>query len=249
MAELFDTKYFRGQGPLFIGGRTAAGEPDGLIFVGDTGEVTLEPKMDFTEVIENVTGQGGIGSSSLKRAQYDIKIMLRSVKPEHLALALQGTTTAKVGASVVNELHTARKGKFVRLKHVKVSTVVVTGPSATPIFTVGTDYVVHAERGMIEIVTTGVIVEAQTLEIDYAYAAQNHVTSNPGNIDKSIVFSGKNTANNDKNTRCEIYKVRLDPGSLSLITEEEAEYSISGRVLLDSLRPVGDQFFTWKIED
>lgn len=249
MPELFNTHYFRGQGPVYIGGRTAAGEPDGLIFIGDVGDVTLEPNVDYTEVIENVTGQGGIGSSSLKRAQFDIKIMMRSVRPDHLALALQGVAIANAGAAVVNQLHTARKGKFVRLQHVKVSAVVVTGPSATPVFTVGTDYVVHADQGLVEIVSTGVIVEGQTLEIDYAYAAQNHVTSNPGNADKYIVFSGKNTANNGKHTRCEIYKVRLDPGAISLITDEESEYSIGGRVLLDSLRAAGDQFFKWKIED
>ena len=249
MPELFDTKYFRGQGPLFIGGRTAAGEPDGLIFVGDVGEVTLEPKVDYTEMIEHVTGQGGIGSSSLKRAQYDIKIMMRSVKPAHLALALQGVATANTAGTVTNQLHTARPGKFVRLQHVKVSAVVVTGPSATPTYTAGTDYVVHSSEGLVEVLSTGIIVDGQTLEIDYAYAAQNHVTSNPGNADRSIVFAGKNTANNDKTTRCEIYKVRLDPGALSLITDEESEYTIGGRVLLDSLRPVGDQFFKWKIED
>lgn len=248
MAELFDTKYFRGQGKLFIGGRTTAGEPDGLIFVGDVGEVTLEPKIDFTEVIENVTGQGGIGSSSLKRAQYDLKIMVRSVKPAHLALALQGTATAKTAGTVTNETHTARLGKFLRLQHVKVSAVVVTGVGGTPVFTAGTDYVVHAEEGMVEVLG-GAITEGLLLDVDYTYAAQNHVGSNPGNADKSIVFAGKNTANNDKQTRCEIYKVRLDPGAPPLITEEEAEYSIGGRVLLDSLRAVGDQFFSWKLED
>lgn len=249
MAESFDTKYFRGQGKLFIGGRTATGEPDSLIFVGDVGEVTMEPQIDYSEVIENVSGQGGIGSSSLTRVQYDMQIMMRSVKPDHLALALHGTTTPITGASVTDQAHTARTGKFLRLQHVKVSTVVVTGAGGTPVYAAGTDYIVHAAEGMVEILSTGSIANGAALLIDYAFAAQNHVTTNPGNLDRYIVFSGKNTANNDKQTRVEIYKVRLDPGAPGLITAEETEYSIGGRVLLDSLRAVGDQFFKWKIED
>lgn len=249
MPELFDTKYFRGQGPLYIGRRSAVGEPDDLIFVGDVGEVTMEPQIDYSEVIENVTGQGGIGSSSLTRVQYEMQIMMRSVKPTHLALALHGVASVIAAGTVTDQVHIARPGKFVRLQHVKVSTVVVTGTSGTPVYIAGTDYIVHAEQGMVEILSTGNITDGLQIAIDYAYAAQNHVTTNPGNIDRYIVFSGKNTANNDKQTRVEIYKVRLDPGAPGLITAEETEYSIGGRVLLDSLRPAGDQFFKWKIED
>jgi hypothetical protein len=248
MSELFDTHYFRGQGPILIGGRTAAGAPDGLLFVGDMGEVTLEPNVDYTEVIENVTGQGGIGSSSLKRAQFDLKIMMRSIKPVHLAAALQGVATPIAGGSVTNQAHTARQNKFVRLGHVNVSAVTVTGTGGTPTHVAGTDYIVHADKGLIEILAAG-ITDGASIEVDYTYAAQTTVTTNPGNTDKYVVFSGKNTANNGKQTRCEIYKVRFDPGALSLITEEESEYTISGRVLLDSLRSPGDQFFKWTIED
>lgn len=248
MPELFDTKYFRGQGPVYMGTRTVAGEPDNLVFIGDLGEATMESDVTRSEIIETVTGQGGVGSSSLTRVQYNLNIMMRSAKPAHLALALQGVATAVAGGSVTNQPHNARLGKFVRLQHVKVSGVVIPTPT-TGNYLEGTDFITHADRGMVEILTTGGIADNQPLLINYTYAAQNHVTTNPSNIDRYIVFAGKNTADNDKQTRCELYKVRLDPGALALITSEEAEYPISGRVLLDSLRPVGDQFFKWKIED
>lgn len=249
MPELFDTKYFRGQGAMYMGTRSAAGEPENLVFIGDLGEATMESDVTRSEIIENTTGQGGVGSTSLTRVQYNLNIMMRSAKPPHLALALQGVASAIAAGSVTDQPHVGRIGKFLRLQHVKVSAVVVTGPGGTPVYSGVTDYLVHADQGMVEILSTGTIADGTALLIDYAYAAQNHVTTNPANIDRYIVFAGKNTANNDKQTRCEIYKVRLDPGALALITSEETEYPITGRVLLDSLRPAGDQFFKWKIED
>lgn len=249
MPELFDTKYFRGQGPLLMGTRSAVGEPENLIFVGDLGGVEMEPKIDYSKVIENVTGQGGVGSSSLTSVEYNIKIMMRSVKPTHLAMALQGTATTIAGGSTTGQQYTARLGKFLRMAHVKISSVVITNIGGTVTYAAGTDYLVHGDQGLIEILSTGTITEGLGLDIDYAFAAQTKVTTNPGNTDRYIVFAGKNTANNDKQTRCEIYKVRLDPGAPGLITAEETEYSISGRVLQDSLRPAGDQFFKWVVED
>ena len=88
----------------------------------------------------------------------------------------------------------------------------------------------------------------QTL-VDYSYAAQHHVAADPSNKEVYLVFAGLNRADNAKQTRCEIYKAKLDPGVLGLIQEEHAEIPITGRVLLDSLRPAGDQFFSWKLED
>lgn len=249
MPELFDTKYFRGQGALFMGARSAAGEPDNLVFIGDLGEATMESDVARSEIIENTTGQGGVGSTSMTRVQYNLNIMMRSAKPPHLALALQGAVTEFSGGAVTGTVRTARHGKFVLLNHVKVSSLIVHAVGGTPGYVEGTDYILHADKGMVEIIAGGGIPDNSLIEIPYTYASQDHVTANPSNVDRYLVFAGKNTADNNKQTRCELYKVRLDPGALDLITSEEAEYPITGRVLMDSLRPVGDQFFKWKIED
>ncbi|HHJ11892.1 MAG TPA: hypothetical protein ENK00_01825 [Chromatiales bacterium] len=248
MAEQFDTIYFSGQGPLFIGDRDANGNPAGLIFVGDLSEASLTPNVETAEVVENVSGQGAIGNSFTKKVEYQLSITMRSVKPEHLALALQGVNTAKAGGSVTDEPHKGYLGKMVPLVHNKVSTVVVTDSAGTTTYATPADYIVHADEGLVEIVSGGAITEGQDLLIDYAYAAQDHVKVAPANTEKYLVFSGMNRANNNKQTRCEIYKVKLDPGVLGLIQEEQAEMQITGRVLLDSLRPAGDQLYSWKIE-
>ena len=249
MPEQFDSKYFRGQGKLYIGDRNATtGAPEGLVFVGDVASVELTPNVERGEVIENVTGQGGIGASWLKRASYQLSITMRSIRSDHLALALQGAVTTKAAGSVTNEAATVRLGKASPLAHTNVSTVVVTGVGGAPTYVAGTDYVVHAAEGIIEWLTGGTVTDGLAVEIDYAYAAQDHVGSSPGNLDKYIVFAGINTADNDKQTRCEIYKCKLDPSVPSLVTDNESEMKIDGVIQTDTLRAAGDQFFAWKIE-
>lgn len=249
MPEQFESYYFAGQGPLFIGTRDANGEPAGLVFVGDLGEANLTPNVDTSEVRENVTGKRTIGSSIINGLEYSLSINMRSVKPDHLAQALQGSNTAKTGASVTDEPQKGYHDKFLRLEHVKVSSVVVTDQTGTTTYVVDDDYVLHADEGVIEILSAGAITDGEDLLIDYDYASQHHISADPSNTDYYLVFSGLNRANNDKQTRCEMYRVKLDPGVLGLIQEEQAEMTITGRLLTDMNRAAGDRLFAWKMED
>jgi hypothetical protein len=250
MPELFDSKYFRGQGKVFLGDRNATtGAPEGLMFVGDVSSADLTPQVQNEEHIESVTGSGGIGSSFTKSVEYQLSMTMHSIKPDHLAIALQGAVTVKAGASVTDEAHVVKLGKFSRLQHNKISAVTVTGAGGTPTYVADTDYKMHADEGLIEWLTGGTVTEDLAVLIDYTYAAQKHVSANPQNVEKYLVFAGKNSANNSKMTRCEIYKLKLDPSVLGMIQETHAGMQITGRILLDSLRAAGDQFFGWKIED
>jgi len=62
----------------------------------------------------------------------------------------------KASASVSNEVHTAYRDKFIRLQHTKVSTVVVTNVAGTTTYVAGTDYVLYAAEGMIEILPAAI---------------------------------------------------------------------------------------------
>lgn len=248
--EQFDSKYFRGQGPLFIAGRNAiTGAPEGLIFVGDLASVEMTPQVDRWEVRENVSGKNAIGASGVRGLSYSLTIGMRSIKPDHLAIALGADNTAKTANSVTDELHTVYLGKMSLLEHNKVTNVLITGSGGTPTYVEDTDYVVHADEGLIEWLTGGSVTEALAVEIDYDYAAQHHLAVNPANADKYIVFAGINNADNDKQTRVELYKAQLDPSARSLITDEPTDAPLSGVVLLDTLRPEGDQLYSWKTED
>ena len=232
-----------------MGSRDANGEPTGLTFVGDISSAELSPNIETSEVVENVTGSNGIGSTFTKRTEYQFTANLRSVKHDHLAIAIQGSDTAKAGASVTDEAHICYLDKFTRLQHTKISAVTITGAGGSPTYVANTDYKVHADEGLIEFLSGGTITDALAVLIDYTYAAQHHIKAAPANQDLYMVFAGMNRADNNKQTRCEIYKMKLDPGVLGLIQAEHAEIPITGRIQLDSLRAAGDQFYSWKTED
>jgi hypothetical protein len=249
MAELFDTKYFSGQGPVFIGLRDATGAPMGLEFLGDLASATLTPNVDIEKIIENVTGLSSTGASFVKKVDYSVTLQMRSIKHNHLTLALQASNTAKTAGTVTDEPQKGYKGKFIVLKHTKISTVVVTGAGGTPTYVNNTDYIVHPDRGMIEIVAAGAITDGLVLLIDYAYAAQHHIAAAPSNKNYYLVFTGVNRADNNKQTRCEIYSILLSPSALSMIEDKSTEMPLTGTINTDLLRATGDQLFSWKTED
>ena len=138
-----------------------------------------------------------------------------------------------------------------RLLHTNLSAVSVTDSTGVTTYTegVGNDYILDAAAGTIEVLSTGIIADEQALLIDYTYAAQTHTSTAPNNDAKYIMFDGLNSADDDKKVRCEMYKVKFSPGSLSLITDETNDVTLDGEIELDSLRAVGDQFYSWKTED
>jgi hypothetical protein len=249
MAELYDTRYFSGQGKVRIGLRDATGQPLGLEFIGDVSSVTLTPSVDKETVTENVSGSSGIGTEFIKKVEYQLSMQMRSFKPEHAAIALHAGNAVKASGTVTDEAHKGYTGKFIALKHIKVSSVVITNTGGVTTYVAGTDYSVDADAGMIEIIATGSITDAQDLLIDYSYAAQHHLTAAPGNKYYYLSFDGVNRADDNKKVRCEIYKLNLSPSAMGMIEDKTAEMPITGTVILDTLRPAGDQFYSWKTED
>ncbi len=250
MSEQFDSVYLRGQGPLLLGLRdSTTGKPLGLEFAGDVSAIGITPGIERKKVIENVTGIGGTGASITTGVSLALSITFRSIKPSHLARICQGVATAQAAASITDEAHNGYLGKMIPLAHTKVSSVVVTDSAGTTTYTITTDYLVHADEGLIEIVDGGAITDAEDLLIDYAHAAQNLMQANPGNVDLYAVFAGMNSANSDKQVRGSLYKINLDPGAPDLISDDAVEMTVSGEVLLDTLRPSGDQYYSLQTED
>jgi hypothetical protein len=252
MAEQFDFIYWRGQGPLMLSPRDASGNPTGFVFVGDVESVEGQPNISRRNIKENVSGQRNTAASFITEQETAITINLKSAKPEHLAEVLQADLTAKAAASVTDEVVTAALDKLVQLAHVKVSSVVVTDSTGSTTYTEGStgDYILHADEGFIEPLSSGSITEGQTLHVDYDYQAQKHLAANPANTELYASFQGINTTNGDKRGRCEIYKLQIDPGFLGLIQQDqEAVMSVNAVMLVDSSRPIGDRLYGWKFED
>lgn len=251
MAEQFDSHYFSGQGPVFIGTRDSAGAPAGVTFVGDVAAVEFPANIDRTDVLENVSGNRNVAASFKTQTEYALRVVMKSAKPQHLVRAIGGTVTVKTADSVTAEAVKGYDDKFTPLAHVKVSSVVVKGSGGTPTYVKDTDYTEHLAEGMIEVLSTGSISDEDDLEIDYDYAAQHHVAANPVDEDLVLVCPAINRARDSKRGRLTLHKINLDPGSLNVIQDgdEEVTMELNGKVLLDDLRSAGDQLFSFAIED
>ena len=246
--ENFNSRYFRGRGKVLIGTRDANGKPENLTYVGDVDGLTLTPNTAEGEVLDNSQAGGQVGASWFDSTTYDISLPFRSIRKDHLAQALHGNLTDKVGAGVTDESHVAHHDAFILLDHNKVSAVVVTDNTNTTTYAAGTDYALDADKGIIEILSTGAITDLQEVYVDYTYAAQYHVSANPSNTDYYLVFAGVNTADSDKQVRLEVYKVKLSPSVFSMITEQHSTAPVTGKVQTDGLRASNDQLFSMKVE-
>ena len=244
MSEQFDSIYWRGQGPLFLAARDATGQPLGFSFVGDVESVEGSPSVSRQDIKENVTGQRNTAASFITEQSTDITINFKSAKPTHLAQALQADLTVKSAGNVSAESHTAYHDKLIKLANVKVSNVAISGSAE------GTDFITHADEGMVEILSTGNIGDGAAITIGYDFAAQKHLSANPSNTEFMMTFPGINTANNDKRGRCTVYRITIDPAFLCLIQgDQEMSLSVKAKMLMDDLRPVGDQLYGWEFED
>lgn len=249
--EDFSTKYFRGRGKLFLGDLDANYNPSNLLFIGDVTSADLTPDVQRDEIIQNIDASGAVGASWKNATRINFSAAVRSIRHDHLALALQGSDNARPAASVTDELHTANLDSFFSLHHARVSAVTVTNVGGAVTYTegAGNDYVLHADDGLIEVLSGGSITEGQQLEVDYTHVDQHHIKVETQTLKKSLVFAGVNAADDGKYVRCAGYKIELDPSALSMITDSATDMAINGTLEIVPQRPAGDQLYSWIVED
>jgi len=247
--ENYESKHFAGKGAVYVAPRDANNQPAGYGFIGNASTVNMTANVDIKKKLDHVSGNNGTAASWISNVSYALTLSLDSIKPEHLATSLHGVVTAKAAGSVTDEAATGYADKFISLEHTNVSAVVVTGSAGTPTYVEDTDYIVHADAGLIEIVDGGGIADATDLLNDYGYGDQHHIKIDPNNNEIFMMFAGINNADNNKQTRCEMYKVKLTPGALNMISDDGEPIQITGELIQDLTRPAGDQFYSWKTQD
>ncbi len=249
--ETFNSEYWSGQGPCFLASRDTDGSDLGFEFLGDMPQVEISNNINRTNIQENVTGGRLTAVSFAGDREYALSLTFNSTKAEHLAKILQADLTTKAAGSVTDEAVTGYHDKFVNLAHVKVSSVVVTNDTGATTYVKDTDYVEHLDEGMIEILSTGSITDAQALLVDYDYAAQKTLKHNPTNSEYILVAPAMNRARDNKRGKLILHKISIDPGSIKLIQDGDliSQATVSGTVLADTLRTAGDQVYTFQLED
>jgi len=251
MSEDFVSKLFRGRGRMFISLRDTSSPalPIGWKFIGQIGSASLTPDIQRGQTLETETGADAVAASWPTKTAYNLSMGMRSIRAQHLETSLQGSAVTYAAASVTSEPHIAQQGLMIACVKQDISAVSVTSDPAGTTYDVTDDYIVHAEEGLIEIVVGGAIADDTPILLNYTHTGQKLVSANPDNVARSVMFVGKNTADDDKRVRCTMYKVKLSPGAFDLISDGSIESPITGEIELDTTRTAGDQLFSWLVND
>jgi hypothetical protein len=181
----------------------------------------------------------------------EIRFALSEWNPENLELAFMGTKAnfAQTGASKSNYVPPAgrvKKGYWFPLEDPAgterrtVSAITVTGPSSSPTYVLGTDYLVDAVAGRIFVIPAGAIADGGSLEVDFTYATISgsslpYVQGGVSNFIEAFVrVIGKPATGPTQEVQIWIASLSPD-GEVSFFGDDYGEFPIRGRVLADSV--------------
>lgn len=117
--------YFSGQGVVLIGARDAAGNPAGLVPVGNVSGLKISVATSVIEHKESKTGARAIDLRMTTETKASLSMTVEHFDSTGLALALRGSSTEKASASVVAEAVKGYWGKITPLTNMGVSAVAV----------------------------------------------------------------------------------------------------------------------------
>jgi len=228
-----DTVYYPylGSGKIYA---RVAGASAGLMYIGNASKLELAVAEDKQKLKDFSKPGGGTYATVSRVSEATLSMTLADLNKTNVARALFGTESAIVGAAVVDEVVTAYKSAIVPLLHPNPTTVTVTDSTAVTTFSAVTDYEVRA--GGIYILPTGTITDAQSLKVDYTYAAYDKVEAmTSSSITLELHFEGLNEANSGKPVIVDVYRAQLSPTkALSLLGETFAELQVEAEILADT---------------
>lgn len=231
--------YFSGQGRIYLAERDVNGDAEAFDHIGNAPVFNLELATDTVEHRESRSGQRVTDLILTTAKSVTVNLTLEEFTLENLAKALYGSITEVAGGTVtVETFPTVESGQYVKLDHGKVTLLVLTDSTGSPVTLDGDNYeLMSAATGMIRIKDlTGL---TQPIKAAYTYAASKKVNMfTQPRKDYWLRFDGVNTADQDKACTVDIYKVSLNPAaSLPLINDELAQLELTGGALYDDLKP------------
>lgn len=208
---------------------------DDFRYIVETPEFTLTVATEVTDLWGSDTPVSQKIASSETQREYTGSFAAHDIAPENLAIFFGGENTVIENdnvASISDYLVTnVIKGRSYRIGRTAlnprgvrgVSSVVVTGPSGTPAFVAGTDYVVDTRRGLVTVLETGSIPAASTIEISCDVDDGEYIrvaSTGAASIRGSLLFIAENTDGEDVDYEFPNVILRAD-GDFSLKSREE----------------------------
>lgn len=174
-------KYTIPRGRVFFNPiNTATDEYLGELYMGNCPSLGLSIETEKAEHYSSETGLREKDASVVLEVKRTGSLTCDNMSGTNVALFLSGSTgtITQAGASVTDEVIDVIPGRYYQLGlgvstpvgARKVSAVVVTNSAGTTTCVAGTDYLLDADRGRLQILATGTIVAGE-IKVDYTKAA------------------------------------------------------------------------------
>lgn len=239
----FSNAYFSGQGKVFVAPRNSSGAPLSYVEVGNVPALTVQLETDVVEHKESTTGQRLLDYRLVRENRARVTMTLENFTKKNLMMMIYGTEsstttdTSVTGEVIIPTGHTLAPGdifftKFPRVKSTPALTLTPSSGTLTPV----TNYTVDLNTGQITLVgaQTAVAPVTATYTAEMYESVQLFKAANP---ERSLRFSGLNTANTNAPVTVELYRIIFDPtANLNLINDELAQFELTGSVLYDSTK-------------
>jgi len=231
-----------GRGKLYIDRLDASANPTGELFLGNCQTFELTPTAEEIKHHSSADTAAGLMCSDVTRQELGLRIVGSQFSLANLAKAFYGTessltqTTDDITGEVLTTLGSVQ-GRYFPTLFRQISTVVVTGPSSTPVYVLDQDYEIDAVSGRIYIVEGGDIADDSTVECDYTYATIDLDVVN-GMTVSSIRGFLRYVPDNTRGPQIEALVWRANfraDGAIGLIGDEYASWTLIGEVEDDSV--------------
>ncbi len=237
--------YFSGQGKVWIGTRDSNGNPQNLLYLGNSPDFKFGLSVDIEEHQESTSGQRLTDLRLSKSKKSTVAATFEEFVKDNLAISLFGSVDAVTGSTVTGEVlpNPITVGALNLFAKQNVSAVVITDSTGSPKTLPGGQYSVNAKHGSIVIndkTTGGAYVEP--FKAAYTYGAVTRIgLLTQASIERWIRFEGINTADANREVVLDLYRVAFDPAKeLALISDSIAKFELAGSALLDDKRESND---------
>lgn len=248
MAYEKTTKYFSGQGKLFLSEKNAStGVYAGFVDVGNCSKLSIAFKTDVVEHKESRSGNRLVDVRMATGKTAEASMTLDSFDAENLARVMYAAVTTSAAGTVTAETFTAALDRVHPLAFLKIASVVLKGTGAKSAITyqLNKNYTVNTETGSIYILTdaaqtaasaTANITAADVLTVAYTYAAQTSTSAfKNAQPEFKLRFEGLNTADGNNPVVITIPRFTPDPlKDLSIIDDKLQSFECSGAALMDT---------------
>mgnify|MGYP003335528154 CR=1 FL=1 len=236
----FNNFYFSGQGKVYVAPRNSSGTSLAYIEVGNVPALTVQLETDVVEHKESTTGSRLLDYRLVRENRARVTMTLENFTKKNLMMMMYGTestttnTTSVTGEALVPSGHTLAAGDIFFTKFPNITSLTLTPASGT--LTAGTNYTVDLATGQITMVGA----QTATSPVTAAYTAAAYESVQlfkAANPERSLRFSGLNTAATNAPVTVELYRIIFDPtANINLINDELAQFELTGSVLFDSTK-------------